>query len=320
MTGGLGPPTPASGAIVMGTGIVSTALASDRRHVLSLVLLTMAAALWVILGAGLTVRIRRDWPGVARDSQMPAALTSVAATAVLGARATGVGWSGVAAALLTLGTILWLILLAPVLLRLRRRPAAGAAFMATVSTQSLAVLAAQLALRMRASWLLYSSVGWVGLGLSLYGFVLARFDFRQLLNGRGDHWVSGGALAISTLAAARIALAAHGLHVWSAALRGLDALTLGLWAASAAWLLVLIPAEAVRPRLDYDVRRWATVFPVGMYAACSFDAGRATNIPGLTAFAQQWVWLALSLWLVVAGATAAGAASRVLTRRRSALN
>jgi hypothetical protein len=47
------------------------------------------------------------------------------------------------------------------------------------------------------------------------------------------------------------------------------------------------------------VRRWATVFPVGMYAASSFDAGRAANVPGLTDFARVWVWLALALWLLV---------------------
>jgi tellurite resistance protein TehA-like permease len=290
--------TPASGAVVMGTGIVSVALASDDRHVLSLVLVTVAAAVWVGLGLALSARLiaarRRVWS----ETRTPAALTSVAATAVLGARATGLGWSGVAAALLVLAAVLWLILLPRVVTRPPAR-AAGVAFMPTVSTQSLAVLAAQLAVRVKAPWLLYTGLALLVLGVVLYGFVLGRFDFRQLVAGRGDHWVSGGALAISALAAARISLGARGLHVWTGAAGSLHALALTLWALSAAWLPALIVTEALRPRLGYDVRRWATVFPVGMYAACSFDAGRAARVSGLTDFAGVWVWVGFTLWLIV---------------------
>lgn len=36
--------TPAAGAVVMGTGIVSVALASDRSHTPSLILLVIAAS------------------------------------------------------------------------------------------------------------------------------------------------------------------------------------------------------------------------------------------------------------------------------------
>jgi hypothetical protein len=42
--------------------------------------------------------------------------------------------------------------------------------------------------------------------------VISRFDLRQLATGHGDHWITGGALAISTLAAGRITLAAKSLH------------------------------------------------------------------------------------------------------------
>lgn len=282
----------------MGTGIVSVALASDNHHVLSLVLLVLAAVVWVTLGLAAGGRALTAWHGVWRQAQVPAALTAVAATAVLGARATGLGWSGVAAVLMVLAAGFWLLLFPRVLSRPPAK-APGVAFMATVSTQSLAVLAAQLAVRAQAPWLLYAGLALLGLGLALYLFVLARFDFRQLLIGNGDHWVSGGALAISTLAAARITLGARGLHELAGGARWLHALTLILWGLSAAWLPALIAGETLRPRLGYDVRRWATVFPVGMYAACSFDAGRAAGVGGLTDFAQVWVWLALALWVLV---------------------
>lgn len=45
-----------------------------------------------------------------------------------------------------------------------------------------------------------------------------------------------------------------------------------------AWLPAWVPGEVVWPRLNYDVRRWSTVFPVGMYAVRSFNAARAAHL------------------------------------------
>jgi hypothetical protein len=42
-------------------------------------------------------------------------------------------------------------------------------------------------------------------------FVIARFDPRQLGVGHGDHWITGEALAISTLAVGRITAGAKAL-------------------------------------------------------------------------------------------------------------
>lgn len=297
---GIGSAPPASGAVVMGTGIVSVGLSSDGRHTLSLVLLGTAAAVWVVLGSVLAWRAITDRARIKREARLPGALTSVAATAVLGARVSILGWQGVAAALLVVAAALWLIQLPWVLGNL---PAAapGAAFMPAVATQSLAVLAAQVAARVDAPWLLYAGLVLLGLGLVLYVLVLARFDFRQLVIGQGDHWVGGGALAIAALAAAQITLSARGHHELRGVAGGLQALTLVLWALSAAWLPALILTEALRPRVAYELRRWATVFPVGMYAACSFEAGLASHASGLRDFAQVWLWLAFALWLLVFG-------------------
>jgi tellurite resistance protein TehA-like permease len=66
-----------------------------------------------------------------------------------------------------------------------------------------------------------------------------------------------------------------------------------------AWLPVLVAAEVIRPRLGYDVRRWATVFPLGMYAACSFVVATAVHDGGLRRFAQAWTWVAAAGWLAV---------------------
>lgn len=300
----------------MGTGIVSVGLASDHRHTLSLVLLAIAAAIWLVLASVVVWRALRDRPRLVREARSPAALTGVAATAVLGARATGLGWSAVAAALLVIAAVTWVVLCASGPSN-RSTPATGVSFMLTVSTQSLAVLAAQLATRAHAAWLLYAALALFALGLVMYVLVLARFDFRELIRGAGDHWVSGGALAISTLAAARITLGTVSLHRLTSAHGSLQTLTLVLWAASVAWIPVLLCAEIIRPRLSYDIRRWATVFPLGMYAACSFDAGLAAHAPGLLEFARVWLWIGFAAWVAVFSATI-GRVLSLLARERPA--
>ena len=57
--------------------------------------------------------------------------------------------------------------------------------------------------------------------------------------------------------------------------------------------------ELRRPRRGYDLRRWATVFPVGMYAVCSFLVAEADDIGPIGTFARVWVWVALAVWMAV---------------------
>jgi tellurite resistance protein TehA-like permease len=291
--------SPASGAVVMGTGIVSTALALDHQDTLSSVLLVVAAVTWVLLAVSLGLRLLRSRHQVRAEAHAPAALTGVAATAVLGARAIGLGgWDVVAEALLALAAGAWVALL-PGVLGHWRTPVTGVAFMTSVATQSLSVLAAALAVGERAGWLLYAAAAIFLLGLVLYAFVLRGFDFGELLRGRGDHWITGGALAIGTLSAARIALAIPAVHEMTSLHDVAKVLSLILWSLSAAWLVALVIVELARPRLRYDIRRWATVFPVGMYAASSFDVGAAARVSAITHFARVWVWVALGVWVVV---------------------
>jgi tellurite resistance protein TehA-like permease len=171
-------------------------------------------------------------------------------------------------------------------------------FVLSVATEGLAVLAAALAVSYRAGWLLAVAIAGLVLGLAFYVFAAARFDLRELVNGHGDHWVAGGALAISTLAAASVTQAGAALGLLSGQHPALTAGTLVLWCLALAWLLPLLTAEVLRPRPDYDVRRWATVFPLGMYAACSFATGQITGITGMTDFGQIWTWVAFTASLL----------------------
>jgi tellurite resistance protein TehA-like permease len=69
--------------------------------------------------------------------------------------------------------------------------------------------------------------------------------------------------------------------------------------AAVLWLPVLVATELVSPRTRFDIRRWATVFPLGMYAACSFEVGRLHGLHALRSFASVWTWVSVAVWLLV---------------------
>ncbi len=282
----------------MGTGIVSNALSLDGQETISRVLLGLTVVIWVALATMLPVRLVRDHARFRTEAGTPAALTSVAGTAVLGTRFALLGWTWAAGPLFAIALILWCSFMVPVLANWRT-PTVGSSLVLTVSTESLAVFAAALSVREHSQWLLFAALAPFALGLVFYVFVISRFDLRQLGLGHGDHWVAGGALAISALAAGRITLAAKALGVLGSGGGGPRDLAAGLWVLTMLWLPVLLLAEVLRPRLRYELRRWLTVFPFGMYAACSFVVGTAIHAGAATSFARVWVWVALAVWTAV---------------------
>lgn len=285
----------------MGTGVVSIALSLDGAQTLSRFLLVVAALIWLMIAVAVPIHARRDPQRFRACARTPAALSWVAATAVVGARLVLLGWTAAGVVLSAGALVLWGLLIAPVLGHWRT-PTVGASLLLTVATQSLAVLSAALAVRTRSSWLEVAALVPFVLGLASYAFVITRFDMRQLGLGRGDQWITGGALAISTLAAGDLAFGARSLEVLWRGHGPLEVLAVGLWAASMLWLPALVIAEVVRPRPGYDVRRWSTMFPLGMYAACSFVVGDLAGAGAITSFARVWAWVALAGWVAVSAA------------------
>ncbi|HET7128092.1 MAG TPA: hypothetical protein VFJ93_03340 [Gaiellaceae bacterium] len=283
-----------SGAFVMGTGIVSVALALDGEDALSQALFALAAAGWLVSAIAACGRGR-----------FPASLTGVAGTAVLGARAALLGWGRVATAALVLALVLWLAVV-PGLVRAPRERAVGTSFLVVVATESLAVVAALVSEVEDARWLATAAVVPLVLGLAVYPLVARRFDLAELALGRGDQWVAGGALAIAALACAEVGGATHGaMHTT------LDRSAFVAWALAIAWLPLLVAGELRGPRRGFDLRRWATVFPVGMYAACSFLVAAVDDVEPIATFARAWVWVALIVWaLALAGAVRRAASLR----------
>ncbi|MFB7597661.1 tellurite resistance/C4-dicarboxylate transporter family protein [Streptomyces sp. NPDC056160] len=306
---------PAAGAAVMASGIVSIGLGLTGHEVLSLAVLAVACLAWLALAADFTLRLLRERSRWKAEAGTPAALTGVAATAVLGTRFSNLGWQPLAEALLALAVVLWPWLLVRVV-RNSRRPMPGAVFLCCVATEGLAVLGASLAKAQAAAWLAHTALVFFWLGLALYLFTLSRFDLRQVYEGHGDHWVAGGALAISAVAGAKlIAAEGAGRHLWDNDDHGvLRTVTLALLVLDLAWYAVLLVAELVRPRLRYDVRRWSTVFPLGMTATAALSVATALHVPEFEGLGEVLVWVAVAAWLAVA----AGAVAEARTELRDA--
>lgn len=304
--------TPEAGGAVMATGIVSVALHFNGHETLSLALLVVTAAAWTALGVLFVGRLCFDRVRWRHDAERPSSLTAVAGTAVLGARLTLLGWSWGGWVLLAVASSLCLVLLST-LARFRSRSSTGTGFLVVVAPQSLAVLAAALSQRMAVAWLAAAALFPFAYGLGAYALVLGRFDFGELRIGAGDQWVSGGALAISTLACAELAQVISTKGTLDGLHDPLRLASLVLWGLTMTWLPALIGGEVRWPRPRYEVRRWATVFPLGMYSVMSFSVGAEAGSSWISDFARGCAWVALAAW----AATTVGLAGRITRTRRA---
>ncbi len=140
------------------------------------------------------------------------------------------------------------------------------------------------------------------LGLVLYAAAFLRFDLREVVGGAGDHWVAGGALSISALAGSKLTASS----VWTGSAHGtLRAVTLVLLALSLVWYVVLLAAELSHPRPRYDIRRWATVFPLGMTATACLSVADPAGIAWLRPLGEFLLWIAVAAWLLTFAALVA---------------
>jgi tellurite resistance protein TehA-like permease len=310
-------------ALVMATGICSTALGGIGAPTASAVLLVIAIAAMVVLSVALGWRLIRYPRRVLADLGAPdrafAFFTVVAASNVLAVRLADDGHRGAAVVLAGLGGLVWLGLsyTLPVRLILGPRPQPvlvgvnGTWFIWVVGTQSMAVTAAVLdrpagghaRLTALAAVLMWS-VG-VVLYLVVATLVLTRL---LLLEVRPEdltppYWVTMGATAITVLASARILAMAPAPAVTAtrSVVAGLGTV---LWAFGT-WLIPLLVAFGLwrhvrhRVRLGYLPALWSIVFPLGMYAVASMQLGEVAQLPLIATIGRAWTWLAVAIWAIV---------------------
>ncbi|MFD0008578.1 hypothetical protein ACFVJ4_40255 [Streptomyces sp. NPDC127178] len=291
---------PAAGAAVLATGLLSVGLQAAGVQMLSRVALVLAWIAWAALVADVALRLlgQRHLPST--YSARTGAFTAVTATTVLGTRIAMLGRPSVAEALLALAVLLWVVVMIVAVRHRRRRWTQGA--LGAMATQGLAVLAATLAAAEQKAWLAHSALVLFWLALVLGGRALARLDARQVREGAGEQWIAAGLVAVSAWAGATLLIAdGTGMHLWNDDDRGvLRVVTVGLLVLTSVFFLALLAAEAARPRPHYDVRRWATVFSVGMTAAALLSAATALDVSWLRQMGLVLLWTAVAAWLAVA--------------------
>lgn len=313
-------------ALVMATGIMSIGISTVGVTWLSVSLLWLAVACYVVLVVLLVWRLVAFRGELVQDLGDPARafgfFTFVAATDVVGARLVGDGHRTVVVGLLAVASVTWLFLgyLVPALVarRSRVRPALrganGSWFIWVVASQSIAVLAATLEPQVdvgRRELAIVAVLSW-SVGLFLYGAVGVLVAVRLLLFDFGPadvtppYWVAMGATAISVVAGSKIVEMAKApmVSATSALIAGLAVL---FWAFGT-WLIPALLAAGywrhVRHRvpLTYEPSLWSVVFPLGMYGVGSAYLGEVDDLPIVTAIGHAEIWVALAVWALVLGA------------------
>src|SRR5690606_1334117 len=118
------------------------------------------------------------------------------------------------------------------------------------------------------------------------------------------YWINMGALAITTLAGARL-MAASGEHSMLEAYRPFVlGFTTLFWGAATWWIPLLVAVGIWRQAwrrvpLRYDPQYWSLVFPLGMYSVATYVFSSVTGFAFLEGIAGVSAVVALGAWGVV---------------------
>lgn len=310
-------------ALVMATGIVSIAASQLDMHLVAGVLLWINTAAYAVLCTLLVVRVTRYFPRVSEDLKDhvrgPGFFTIIAATCVLGSQLVVVaGRPDVAVVLWFVGLALWIVIMYAfftlITVREEKPPLEkglnGAWLIAAVATQSVSVLGTMLASHLTAyrETLLFFTLCMFLIGCMLYLLLITlifyRFTFLTLTieTLTPPYWINMGAVAITTLAGARLILAAGDSRVLAELLPFLKGFTLFFWASGTWWIPLLFTLGFWRHvykrfPIRYDPQYWGMVFPLGMFTVCTFQLSRAINFEPLMWIPAVSIYVALAAWI-----------------------
>jgi tellurite resistance protein TehA-like permease len=310
-------------ALVMATGIISVACFLLGMKTLALVLLGINVIAYVVLCVLLLVRLLFFFGNVKADIndhvRGPGFFTVVAGTCVLGSALLIVVDRYVAAIVLWfVGMTLWVVIMYTFFTAMtvrENKPSIetglnGGWLLAVVATQSISVLGTLLVSRLAdfREPILFFTLCMVLLGCMLYlpliTLIFYRFTFVNVTMASltPPYWINMGAVAITTLAGARLIIAAPESPLLNEVVPFLKGFTLFFWAAATWWIPLLLALGFWRHvykrfPLKYDPQYWGMVIPFGMYTVCTFQLSHAIGFPPLLVIPRYFIYLALAGWL-----------------------
>jgi tellurite resistance protein TehA-like permease len=118
------------------------------------------------------------------------------------------------------------------------------------------------------------------------------------------YWINMGALAITTLAGARLLIAAENSAIIASFKPFILGFTLFFWATATWWIPLLVIVGVWRHvcqklPLTYDPQYWSLVFPIGMYSVSTYVFAQVTKVEFLHRLPPIFAVLALLAWVVV---------------------
>ena len=315
--------SPAYFGLVMATGIVSLSAFMMAHRAIAMALFYLNVVQYAVLLALYVLRAwrfpRRFFGDMFTHATGPGYFTSVAGTGILASQflilkeniAVGtILWGG--------AVLLWLCLTYAIFTALtikQDKPSLdkginGAWLLAVVATQALSVSSALLAARIgqpyRLELNLMALSMWLWGGM-LYIWMMSLIFYRYafFLFSPGDlappYWINMGAMAISTLAGSLLILNAPQAPYLTSVLPFLKGFTLFYWATGTWWIPMLVLLGIWRHGfkrfpLRYDPLYWGAVFPLGMYAACTWQMSRAMEFGFLSWLPRAFLYIAFAAW------------------------
>lgn len=317
--------SPAYFGLVMATGIVSLAAFMMDYSGLAIALFYLNIAQYILLCLLYALRAwrypRRFFGDLVAHLKAPGYFTTVAGTGILASQFIILRENTVAGfTLWLLAIVLWIGLTYAIFTAFtvkRDKPTLdkginGGWLLAVVATQALAVSSALLAARIGRPYQLelnlvaLSTWLWGGMlyvwmmSLIFYRYVFFRLSPNDLAP---PYWINMGAMAISTLAGSLLILNASHAPYLVSMLPFLKGFTVLYWATGTWWipmLLLLGIWRYVYKRFpfEYDPLYWGAVFPLGMYAACTWQMNHAMEFGFLANLSRVFFYIAFAAWAI----------------------
>lgn len=311
-------------ACVMATGIVSVALLMTGASVLSKLLWIAGFVLLAFFVVVYLLRLLLYYPDVKRDTTDPTKIfgffTFIAALGVLATRSALGGWTVVPGILTLVAAAAWCALTYWAFAMLLftndqpiERAVNGSWLIAIVATESLAitwVLLTAIKPAQSATLQLLAYTFWT-FGVLLYlifiALIVYRFFFFRIQPGdlTPPYWINMGAMAITTVAGARLVTVAQPTPFLLAVRPYIEGFTVMMWAWGTWWIPLLIiigvwKYAVRREPVRYHPALWSIVFPLGMYATSIHLLARLPGLAFLHGIAPACSWIALAAWALVA--------------------